>query len=394
MENYLINIPYNNTDIKGYVYNNFDYQTDLILYEQLDDDEIPIIYNTLHKHILSLPKNKRPIVFSSDYAISSSTCTAITEKYMEINICQNKETFISPIKILYFTPIHHLNDLLNISQHSFSKSILSNILGNTEISYSKHSFLISSEQIILIGLNDFMLEQEDIDKLNNLNITYFTLTQLRKKSISDICEHILEIINGDPVYIIYDLSVVSTIFAPCVLRFINKEQNLENQLDGLSEEDIIAIFEKFKVLNIIGLDITGYNIKKETLEKQIIPTIKCIKFALVNLLQIKEKRINVFNENTKFIIFRPVAKSNPNDFGWYILKGIPLTLEAQMIEQLELSDDNLTIFGLGDEDIYIAISTIEEQEKKSYYQTESIYECTLMPEEKAKMIFYLMAKNF
>ena len=78
MNNQFINIPSCSSDARGIIYNNFEQSIDPQLYNQLGDDGIPIIYYTFYQYILLLQKDVRPVVFSPDYAISSSTIAAIS----------------------------------------------------------------------------------------------------------------------------------------------------------------------------------------------------------------------------------------------------------------------------------------------------------------------------
>jgi arginase family enzyme len=395
MKNHFINLPFGKSNAKGIIYNNFDYCFDANSYEKLNQNDIPIIYNSLHKYILSLPQDIRPVTLSPDYAITSATCSAMGEKFMTNEIISDTVSkYTTPLKVIYLTSSPHLNELNYSSQHDFTKSILSNILGLNEMLYTNHNFIIPPENFTLLGLNDYNLQSNDIETLNNNNMTYFTLSQIEKKTIEDICEYIQETIGNDPVFIIFDMSVMSTVYAPGVLRFVDNDKNLDKQLDGLCENEIIHIFKSFGKMNIVGLDITGFNIHQNTSKKIYDATVNTSNLALMHLLQIKEKRINVFTDETKFLIFRPIERINENDLGWYILKGISIELEEKIIKKLELSVDNVELFSVNDNTkVYIALTTIAEQDKKSIDSTESIFDCVLIPEEKNKILFYLMTKQ-
>lgn len=395
MKNHFINIPFNKSTAKSTIYNNFDYEFDTKLFDQLNNNDIPIIYNNLHKYILSLSKNARPITFSADYSISAATCSAMGEKYMMNEFKDGVQKYTTNLKVIYLTPSSHLSQLNYSSQQSFTNSILSDMLGLNETSYTNNHFIIPSENFTLIGLNEFVLQPNEIENLNNNNVKYFTLSQIKKKTIENICEYIQELVNNDPVFIIFDMSVMSTVYAPGVIRFIDNDKNLEKQLDGLYENEIISLFKLFgQEMNIVGMDITGFNIHKDTAKNILNATINTANLALMYVLNIKEKRINVFTEDTRFLIFRPIERINEQDFGWYILKGIPLEIEEKIINKLDLSTDNIDIFSLDDDtEVYIAVTTIAEQNNKSFEETETIFDCVLVPEEKDKILFYLVTKQ-
>jgi hypothetical protein len=393
MKNQFINIPCGQSDAKETIYNNFERQVDPDLYNRLDDRDIPIIYYTFYKYILSLQKDIRPIVFSPDYAISSSTIAAISEKYMIAESEGENVKYTSPVKIIYLTSIVHIDELKELCPQTFAKSILSNVFGNNDVSYTRHKFIPSPQNIILFGLNDNVICSDDIEKLNNDNVIHFTLYQIRKKGIDNILERLQEIIGDDPVYFVFDMSVMSIIFTPAVFRFVDQsDTNIENQIDGLSDNEVIKIFKAFDKSKIIGLDITGYNLKKDMPEKQLMITSYCAKLPLIHLLKIKEKKINVFNNDTKFLIFRLTQRENDQDIGWYILKGASIEFEEKVIKELELTDNNISIFMLDEETpIYISTTTVAEQKEKSFYTATTIHDCALIPEEEQKMVFYLIA---
>jgi arginase family enzyme len=445
MQNFYINIPFDKSNAKGTIYNNFNYEISELLYSSLDDNDIPVIYNFTYKYIKSLKSNLRPIVFSPDYSISSSTCSAIAERYIEKNEENGMQHYSSPLKIIYFTSTAHIKELENISALDFSKSIISNILDQNKISYTKHNFIIPSEQIFMIGLNDNLISQDDVEKMKLNKIKYFTFANIKKKGIDNICQFLIDEICDDPVYVIYDMSVLSFESSPCVFRVINKEKE-EEKLNGLSTSDIISFFNKLKPLNIVGLDITGFNLKKETPDIPFKITSNTAKLALVNLLGIKEKKINIFNESTKIIICKPISikqkvnwetnkntffpdkeerkkainkiqeeldeediifsseenkegegekdynyedddKDDEYDFGWYVMRGIPTELKEELIKKLMEVEDNIISYKIEEEDMYISFTTIEEQESKSYYSSTCIQDRILTPGEKVNLVF-------
>jgi arginase family enzyme len=304
MQNHLINIPFNNITAKHNIFNKFDYEVDEKLYLSLNKDGIPDIYNHIYKYVLSLSKNVRPIIFSSDYSISSATCCAMSEKYMEQIEMDGHNKYLSSLKIVYFTSTVHLNKLSNMSALDFSKSILSNIFDENDLSYTNHNFIPSPEQFYLIGLDDNTIDKLDIEKLELLKIKYFSLSKLKKKKIENVLEFITDEINNDPVYIIYDMSVLSFDSAPCVFR-INQVKKIED-INGLSSNEIEIFLEGLSKSNIVGIDITGFNLKETSPDISFKITSQNAKLPLINLLRIKEKKINIFNETTKIIICKPI----------------------------------------------------------------------------------------
>lgn len=442
MQNFYINIPFNDSNAKYTIFNNFNYEIVESLYKSIDDGGIPVIYNFIYKYIKSLKNNVRPVCFSPDYSISSCTCTAMAEKYLEKTSENDVVKYVSNLKIIYFSPSTHLNRLENISPQDFSNSILSNIFDQNEISYSKHNFIINPENIIIIGLNDKFINSNDIDKLNELNISYYTLSKIRKKEIDNISELILKEVGDNPVHVIYDMSVCSLETSPSVFRI--HEISDAKDIDGLSSDDIIKFLEKFKSLNIVSLDITGFKLNKDIPDISFKLTSECAKLPLIYLLGLKEKKINIFNEHTKILICKLITKeekekeerkylfkkikknldldidledhidfsdsdnntendteNNKNDementkeiddegidHGWYIMRGIPTETKEELIQKLINIDNNIIFYESGDDSMYISFTTINEQEKKSYAALTSIYDKVLVPDEKVNLMF-------
>lgn len=438
MENFYINIPFCNSNAKNTIYNNFNYEIVEALYNSLDGSNIPIIYNFIYRYIKSLKKEIRPIVFSPDYSVSSATFTAIAEKYLIKTSENDVPKFTSDLKIIYFTSTSHLNKLENISPQDFSQSILSNIFDQNEISYSKHNFIINPENIILVGLNDTLINSNEIDKLNQNNMCYYTLSKIKKKGIDNISNSIIDEINENPVYIIYDMSVLNLESSPSVFRL--HEISDTNDIDGLNSNDITNLFDKIKTLNIVGLDITGFKLNKETPDISFKLTSECAKLPLVHLIGLKEKKINIFNEFTKILICKPITKEqkekeerkylikqlkknkelnidieadidfsdsdsdgdnennnemeninevedNGIDHGWYVMRGVPTETKEELIQKLMNINDNIMFYNLEEDSMYISFTTIGEQEKKSYAVSTSIYDKVLVPDEKVNLMF-------
>lgn len=433
MENHYINIPFNNSDAKNTIFNNFNYEIINSLYTSLNDKNIPIIYKFIHKYIKSLNKEVRPVIFSPDYSISSASCSAIAEKYME-KISQNETPkYMSDLKIIYFTPTTHLNNLENISPQNFSESILSNMLDLNEISYTEHNFIIQPENIILVGINDNLISSEDIMKLNKNNMSYYTLSKIKKKGAEKIADNLFDEVSDNPVYIIYDMSVFTFEKAPSVFRVQNITDH--NDINGINTDDIIKIFQKLKTVNIVGLDITGFKLNKDIPDISFKITSECAKIPLIHLLGLKEKKINIFNENTKILICKPIRKEekeieekkylltklkkkldldfnteddfynsdcendniddnefkeiddNGIDHGWYIMRGVSTEIKEELIQKLICIDDNIMFYNSGEDSMYISFTTIKEQEHKSYAIMTSIYDKVLVPDEKVNLMF-------
>ncbi len=295
----------------------------------------------------------------------------------------------SAIKLLYFSNYHDLDDKKN------------NLLN--EIANSAN---IRPEQIVLIGLNDEDYDL-DFDGLDNLNLEYYTLSMIRKKGI----ETILDKVCDNKIIAYFNLEVFSNKIAPSVERrnlSIEDEITLDDNItkkvyNGINYEEL-EIISKYLNNKIEYLLISGFvsSIDNETNFFSRM-TSEVVQILYRNIMDIKEKKINVFNENSRFLIFRKMKQDSDDDIGWYILRFISMEERLQMLESIE--DSKIYTFDLSDftdensessEDemldgeILITATNIDDQQTKSYYTATSIMDCTLFPQEKFLMAFELV----
>jgi len=301
------------------------------------------------------------------------------------SLCMN-----SDIKLLYFSNYHDLDDKNN--------NLLSEITNNSNI---------RPEQVVLIGLND---EDYDIDYegLENLNIEYYTLSIIRKKGIDTILNKVYD---NTKTIAYFNLEVFSTKIAPSVERrnlsigdeITLDETNKKKVYSGLNYEELETI-AKFLLDKVEYLLISGFNssIDNETHFFSRM-TSEVVQILYRNIMNIKEKKINVFNENSRFLIFRKMKQESDDDIGWYILRFISMDDRLKMLESIE--DSKIYTFDLSDfteensetsEDemldgeILITATNIDDQQCKSYYAATTIMDCTLFPQEKFLMGFELV----
>ncbi len=391
---YFINVetPIENTDGTNKIRNKYNYTISKDLYLQKDDN-IPNIYNYIYKLYSKI--NKKPIITTSfDSSISASTITGLSERYMNVSSENGKPKFTSNLKIIYIDSSPDLKDIYDNTMIDYCNSIVSNVLCLNDYTYTKHNIVIDPSQIIYLGLNDDCLTDEDIFTLSEHKFEYFTLKKMRNKKINNILSHIIDCINDDPVLIVFDLSVCCADIAPCVVRSSDKDG--KNVFSGINLDELIAITSQLSTLNIVGLDITGYDLRIDDTKIPFRVTCETVNIIIKNLFNIKEKKINIFNENTRFLIWRSI---NDNDLGWNILRNVPLELRIKLLEKLD-EDDIITFTIPRDsndeedyEDVYISSTTMAEQETKSYAlldEDQDYTSCILYPEEKISMLFELL----
>ena len=295
----------------------------------------------------------------------------------------DSQRYNSTIKIVYFTDKFHTETLDKINIKTLTNATISNLLGLNEFTYTRHNLSLDEDNFILVGINDEVYEIEETD------MTYFTLTQIQKKGMKTIMRYINEITENNKVFVVFDMAVMDRRIAPAITKFGNSTK-------GLSLEDFEIAMSMLNKNNIVGLDITGYDLrmKKELPEFRV--TCEIARNVLKYLLDIKEKRINIFNESSRFLIWRPIEQKDHDDLGWFILRGIPFSEREKLIDRIGV--DNIISTQSVDEndepiDVYITTTTIEEQEEKIYSMAQDIKDCILYSGEKVNMMFELINQN-
>lgn len=396
---HIINVNLLGITAVNHIYSSYDYEIKSDLYNHNNDQSIPVVYNFMYKYCKQLPSEKIVVTLSPDPAISGSTVSALSERYMYTVFNPDKQNipkYLSNLKIIYLTSRAGVSRFTenDVSIKSCAKSIITNLLRENDVTYTKHELTLSSSQFILIGLNPDTIETVDEEELSSREITYFTLKNLRKKSIEKITHSINELISDSPVHVIFDMSVMSDEVAPCVTRFL--ENASKKRIDGLNLNELTSFLNILNKTNIVGIDITGYDLRTNDTEAMYRVTCEVAKVMLKNLLEIKEKKINIFNENSRFLIWRNVYQKSHDDIGWFILRGISLDLKESLLNKL--IDTELIIVPFENdngepEDAYVSTTTINDQYKKSYYVAEEINDYALFPEEKVHMMFELINTN-
>ena len=396
---HFINIKLQQITAKNNIHSNFDYETSEDFYEKTDENGIPIIYNFLYKYILKLPKDKKIITMSPDPVISASTIVGLAEKYMYTDVQNNNNeqrvVYKSNLKIIYFTAKSHLsNEFLDPTIKNLSSQIISNAMCTVENTFTRHNLAVSPTQFILVGINTDIVENTEIDDLNKQNITFFSINQIRKKKINKIIDTINDMIGDDPVHIIFDMSCMSIDIAPCVTRFVDLAQH--EKIDGFGMNEIEHFFNEINKKSLVGLDITGYDLRINNSEQAFRVMCEIPQRVLQIALEIKEKKLNIFNEHSKFLIWRPIDQDSDNDTGWFILKNIALDIREKLISHI--GDDKIITIQTEDDDgeqieSYVTVTSFHEQQNRTFYAENTIFDCVLFPAQKMYSMFELLNTN-
>ena len=362
-------------------------------------------YNNIYDYSVN-SKHEKQVYIAKDMQDCMPIISGLNEKYM----VQHNDQFNSKMKILFFSNYHELDDL-NYN------SINAQLLGWTQSVFTEHKLTIKPEQIVLFGLNDMDFDLE-LDELSNLNIECYTLSYIKKKGIEIILNKILQENENNKIMAYFNLEVFHKKIAPSVHRRNfdhdvidnNSDKNINNGLEYEYLEEITKLLKnKINYLIISGLDKT-INTKTDFPARL---TSEVVQIIYRNIMDIKESKINVFNENSRFLIYRELKQKDHNDIGWYILRFLDMQLRNQLLKSIE--DDKIYTFNLDDyviieekkydnliinddiendnleeNEILITATTIDDQNMKSYYSSYSIIECSLFPQEKFLMGFELV----
>jgi arginase family enzyme len=377
---------------------------------QIDNDKN--YYENLMKKMkeIMIESDKTYINFSSDRAISASTLSAIN-KYID-----------EKYKVIYIDSSPDLNilnyDIIESENDSYQKSVISNLLSihsnrmnpsdteNIKRSFTKHHIDYNLSQFIFLGLHDLSDYEQTL--LINMNAEYYKLENLNK-NLERIIDKIIYDNKDEKIIIIFDLSVCNISCAPCVIRENNR---------GINIDQLNLILNKLSNLNKIKMiDITGFQLTSED-SRTYRMTVDTIIKIYSKLLKLKEYSINVFNESSKFLIYKPLDEiyqededeygSEETNHGWYILRNLNIHMRNELLEELDgetimsisipkilLNKDKNEEGGGKEEEfeedieIIIASTSMNEQNQNSYYCTKSYKDMILYPDEKAAMLFEL-----
>ena len=342
--------------------------------------------------------NNNAIVLSSDPAISSSVITGLTEKYLTTDTVsingKEQVKFDSNLKVLYFGNSCKLDTNSYTTHLDFSNSLFSNAIGITE-TFTNHNVNLNPK-----NLYSFVNNINDDEKLiiDENGINCFTFDLVRKKGWNQFLEYIIDEIKFDPVAIVFDLDAFDFSLTPSVVR--NKDKTYEKSIQF---DELQIILKLLQSLNkIVSVNINSYFFgKKENKELYSSAnkiTAEFILKIIENFTTIEKNNINIFDDDTRFLIWKSIDididndKEDEIDHGWYILRGIDIDTKVKLLESIDddtISNINIDIDG-ENVNCLVSVTTIKEQNEKSYYSTNNIYDCCLRPEEKISMVFELI----
>lgn len=400
----------------------YDYSFDSKLFTNLDSKGRPLIYNMIYQYFLKTAKNKKIITLSTDSTISIATIAGINENYIK----KEDNAYMSDLRVLY---IDSDPDISVNNNNEDSYKVVSTLMGlfdnTTTMPIIDHKLILRPNQIIYLGINDQQIDDSDSDMINKLGIKYFSLNKIQKMGLKKIFTYIQQEFNNHPIHVVFDIKALNKKLGPSTIRTDN------NGIDIVLLNQICMHLKN----NVDSIDIVGFDPKIDSKDGNASRvTIEVIRSIIREIFNVTEKKINIFNEDTKFIIYRPVEqictqdvesdlleiddiskecddaddldKINKSkeeciknifreDIGWYIMRFNDETIDQKNILMSKLLDDNIITITLEDDDgemkeYYVSTTTMNEQNDKSYITANSIMDMCLFPQEKSHMAFELI----
>jgi len=306
---------------------------------------------------LNLENGEIVTTIGGDHSISVATISALNEKYENL-------------MILYIDPY---TDVDNYGTGGLDLVVNSVLMGHIKPHFIEAKKLVDCSQYIFFGL-DKDAEMDIIDP----STPYFTLEKIRDQLGIDRCVDVIKsIIKDRPLYVSLDAKIFDKTIAP---------STDEGPESGLMEEDIKKLLIGIKE-SIVGMDITEYNPHIGSIidSKK---TRELLRRCLIYAFDIQEKSINCFNEDSEFLIYRPLSQEHPLDTGWLILRGMSILQKEEILKTIETDQIiNLIIDG---EDYLITKTTMNEQYQKTCYGMPTVNEAILFPSEKEAMCFEMI----
>jgi arginase family enzyme len=371
----------------------FDYSSDIQSFTNHNNKGYPFAFENTYNHIKQVDAtNYIPITISSDAAICASTVLAMNEKFI------NKQTNSSSYKVLFITDKHMMeqnDELQDDNTFGLEHFVLPTIMNLTKnlIINSHDKNYVKPSQIMMIGINDGSSDDVlYVDRLIHSHVKHLTLKRIQQMTMKKSLTHIKAFMDeSSSLHVVFDLSSVDEHITPSVYRNVNDDTTHKKK--GFTLSDISELLSELQKYNICAVDVLGFNASYDSENNRASRvTAEFAKRVFIELLDIKENKMNIFTEDSRFIVSRPAFPTDvETDIGWYILKNIDSKTKDDMLKNLELIDKIMTI-EINNDDYLVTSTTIQEQNIKSYYTANSIYDVCLFPDEKKNMLFELINK--
>jgi hypothetical protein len=245
-----------------------------------------------------------------------------------------------------------------------------------------NKLFIKHNNLILYGLQS----DSNTEYLDNKFIEYYMANKINKisekyyNSNNEFIDDIAKSMDNQPIHVILDIKI-------CGTEFTKKDGY--NITDSLSYDHIQLLLKSIQK-NIVSMDIVEFNSSIcTTSESKILR--EFARNIIRDILNVKEKIINIINENTRFLIYRPLEQQNSSDIGWYILSGLSMKKMNKLLQKIPT--DDITTIDIDGEDYLVTVTSMDEQNKKTFYNALTVTDITLFPNEKIDMCFRLLNIN-
>ena len=242
----------------------------------------------------------------------------------------------------------------------------------------------NQNNVVYFGIDKTLLADSSIATLETELATCFNIDKIRSIGITKACSTIKNIYLEKKIHLIIDLQIVDQTVAPSV-------QRLEDQKLFLSKGDITHVIGNIgtiSYLSILGFD---DSLNDECRKYEKITAEMCKNIIKRVFTEITEKSVNIFTEDSRFLIYRPIKQISEADIGWYIVRFMTIKEREEFLKHLI---DNVITIPIPENDfeieVYVTSTSVQEQNEKSFYTAANMFDYCLFPKEKLSMIFELI----
>ena len=389
---YAVNHPDDNS-ATAMIKESYDCNANKDEFQMRNDEGYPMVFDNIYKNILRLDIDRFvPITISSDIATCVSTILALNEKHYDKQIQKsNYKVLIITDKHMNEHNVEHQNDNSFGLEHFIIPSVTNLI--DDKIVKSNNDIYLNHSQIMMIGINDPTNDDIYDNGLIQSQIKHLTMKRMNQLGIDKVLKHVdtfLSSTDNPVIHVVFDLSIMDISVTPSVYRKKLDKNNSTTQ-NALTAIDAEKLLNHLKKHHICGVDVLGFNASYDSEENRASRvTAEFAKRIFIDVLEIKENKINIFTEDSRFLICRPADPVDiETDIGWYILRNINSELKNELLHHLELVYKIITI-EIDCEEYLVTSTTMNEQNTRSYYNANSVYDMCLFPDEKKNMMFAML----
>ena len=369
----------NAIDVSEFITKKFDYVIKSDLYNH---NGMCLMYDMMREIALD-KKNKmiRPIIMlSPDRSIVSATISGNGERHMTRTGVKHDIRgelvegidFESELRVLVISPyLSMLTDEFD-GLESYQRSIMSNAMGLTAQSFTKHRVNINPANVIYLGIRSDLIDGTEQGMLETMKVKpmIFDLDRIRERSIDRIMSFVANRFRDQKVHVVFDMSAIDISLAPSVFRYTTTQNSkaesnadpdtdldtakIKNMYRGLNRDEILRIMQYVALLKenskLESFDLVGYNFALEENREMVHPnnvyTSKIMLDILKTVADFKDHSINIFDESSRFLIWKKIPKVFTDDnaqetdieqdtIGWLILRGVDLLTRNSLISHFE-----------------------------------------------------------